>query len=34
MDYKSYFVKVIVPVGNENFVFLFPVEVSQAMPHK
>lgn len=33
-DYKSYFVKVFVPVGSENFVFLFPVELLQSLPHK
>lgn len=33
-DYKSYFVKVIVPVGAENYVFLFPTELLKALPHK
>jgi hypothetical protein len=32
-DYKSYFVRVLVPIGGENFVFLFPVELLQALPH-
>lgn len=31
---KSYYVKVLVPVGAENFVFLFPVELLQARAHK
>jgi hypothetical protein len=32
-DFKSYFVRVLVPIGAENFVFLFPVELLQALPH-
>ena len=32
-EYKSYFVRVIVPVNGENFLFLFPVELLQALPH-
>ena len=33
-DFKSYYVKVLVPVGAENFAFLFPVELLQARAHK
>ena len=29
-DFKSYYVKVLVPIGADNFVFLFPVELLQA----
>lgn len=29
-NFKSYYVKVLVPVGAENFVFLFPVELLRA----
>jgi hypothetical protein len=32
-DYKSYFVRVLVPIGDEKFIFLFPVELLQALPH-
>ena len=32
-DYKSYFVRVLVPIGNDKLVFLFPVELLQALPH-
>lgn len=31
-DYKSYFVHVLVPIGHDTFVFLFPVELLQALP--
>jgi hypothetical protein len=33
-DYRTYSVKVIVPVNGDSFVFLFPVELLQALPHK
>lgn len=33
-NFKSYYVKVLVPVGAENFAFLFPVELLQARVHK
>jgi hypothetical protein len=33
-DFKSYFVRVIVPAGGDNFVLLFPVEFLQALPQK
>ena len=32
-DYKSYFVRVLVPIGDDKLVFLFPVELLQALPH-
>jgi hypothetical protein len=33
-DYQTYSVKVIVPMNRDSFVFLFPVELLQALPHK
>lgn len=33
-DFKSYYVKVLVPVGAENFAFLFPMELLQARAHE
>jgi len=32
-DYKSYFVRVLVPIGDDKLLFLFPVELLQALPH-
>jgi hypothetical protein len=32
-DYKSYFVRVLVPIGDNKLIFLFPVELLQALPH-
>jgi hypothetical protein len=32
-DYKSYSVRVLVPIGDDKLVFLFPVELLQALPH-
>ena len=32
--FKSYYVKVLVPIGAENFAFLFPVELLQARAHQ
>jgi hypothetical protein len=32
-DYKSYFVRVLVPIGNDKLAFLFPVELLQALSH-
>jgi len=32
-DYKSYFVRVLVPIGDDKLIFLFPVELLQALPH-
>jgi hypothetical protein len=32
-DYKSYYVRVLIPIGDDKLVFLFPVELLQALPH-
>jgi hypothetical protein len=32
-DYKSYFVRVLVPIGDNKLIFLFPVELLQQLPH-